>query len=303
MKSFEHECILIAARDEEKVKVLSKKKEEVEMKREVNKPPVSSLLAAISTVETYRNRELSLPDEKSDEIDTLFTDNALALSEMKYVDYDRNAFKELIDSIEHNGLRNFNMNSFISKIDSNTEGHFNMISEIHRSYLINHLEPNEELFSTTTNKFNCDTVGCIAGFAMALAMKWETPNWMQGDSRDYSHHFEAVACNYLNIPIWVGRKIFYGDEGCVWAFAKAHSAQLGGGYENIDLLGGFDENDFDKESWDCFEIDLSSVSYKDAVNILNDIIDGKILFSVDEDNGICINPAYKAPQIESVGSL
>lgn len=303
MRSFENECILIAARDIEKQKQLSEKKEEIEMKKEVIKPSVDTLLACISTQESYRNQEISLPDEKLDEIDNHYTNNALALSEMTYADYDVKAFKELIDSIEHNGLRNFNMNSFISKLDSELEGSFNMVSEIHRSYLINYLEPNESLFSTTTNKFNCDTVGCIAGFAMALAMKWETPNWMQGDSREYSHHFEAVACNYLNIPIWVGKKLFYGDEGCVWAFAKAHSAELGGGYENIALMGEYDEDDFEQESWYCFEIDLSSVSYKDAVNILHDIIDGKILFSVDEDNGICINPAYKAPQIESIGSL
>jgi len=118
----------------------------------------------------------------------------LRLDKCTYVDYNIDGFYSLINSIETNGLTNFNMNTFMSKLGEDGLSGYDYVHEIDRSYLDNYIDPStNNLFNKTTNKFNCDTVGCISGFATAVAMNWEEPKWFSGDSRDYSKYFEIIS--------------------------------------------------------------------------------------------------------------
>lgn len=232
-------------------------------------------------------------EEEYDKLSAIIDEQKTHLSECTYKDYDIAAFNELIKTIEHNGLTNFNMNTFFSKIDhENYSAYYEYVHEIPRSAMVNNISGESQLFDKTTNKFNCSTIGCVAGFATAVAMNWETPKWLDGDARDYNSYFEIIACTYLNIPVWVGRNIFYGDQASAWAFAKLYSHKLGHAYDHIKLTSEYehiDEYEFE-EYWDSVEIDLNSISYKDAVNLLSDIAEGRIIFGTEIPSGMMLNP-------------
>ena len=235
---------------------------------------------------TEREDEEERIDEKIDQIVTKLNQNT-------YKDYDVEAFKKLISTIEQNGLTNFNMSTFLGHISDTWNNYYDYVHEVTRSSLTNKIDLSKGPFvDKTTNKFNCTSVGCIAGFATAVAFGWEIPKWLsKSDSRDFHREFELIACSYLNIPIWVGKKIFYGDEGSAWAFAKQHSHLLGDAYSHLSIENG-DIDEDDDSAWTYVSIDLNSISYKDAVNMLTDIIEGKIIFHQENhnDGGIMINP-------------
>lgn len=244
------------------------------------------------------SEEFDLQQEKvENKLDQITT----KLQRNTYKDYDVEAFQKLISTIEENGLTNFNMSTFLGYLNKNWDNYYNYVHEVARSNLINHLDiVNDPVVDKTTNKFNCTSVGCIAGFATAVAFDWEIPKWLsKSDSRDFHQEFELIACSYLNIPLWVGKKIFYGDEASVWAFAKQNSYSLGGAYRHLLADAWYDdeERDFDDDdnAWMYANIDLNSISYKDAVNILTDIIEGRIIFHQENhnDGGIMLNPKLK----------
>lgn len=229
-------------------------------------------------------------EARQERLDSIIEQAKLELSQSTYKDYNAPAFKELIKTIEANGLANFNMATFWGHFNENNMVYYDYVHEISRSSLTNHVDPNlNKVLDERTSSFNCTSVGCIAGFATAVAMDWTTPKWIEGDSREYHHQFEVISCSYLNIPIWVGKRIFYGDEESAWAFAKKHSHLLGDAYSHLKLEEG-SEDDFE-DDWGNYMIDLNSISYKDAVNLLSDIIEGRILFGFDFEHGITINPS------------
>ena len=240
-------------------------------------------------------------EEEEERIDKKIDRIVTKLHKSTYKDYDVEAFKNLISTIEQNGLTNFNMSTFLGHLSDTWDSYYNYVHEVTRTSLINTIDISKSpLVDKTTNKFNCTSVGCIAGFATAVAFDWEIPKWLsKGDSRDHHHEFELIACSYLNIPIWVGKKIFYGDEASVWAFAKQNSHLLGNAYGHLSADAWYDdeERDFDDDddAWIYANIDLNSISYKDAVNVLTDIIEGRIIFHQENhnDGGIMINPKLK----------
>lgn len=245
-------------------------------KDKVEKPSLKELLWAIDIDCNKFTHNDSITQKASEIIQR----NYEALRDVTYSDYDQENFKKLIASIEYNGQRSFNMSTFISMIDQDVKQDYTYIHEINRGCMINDLPSssiNNPIFDTTTKAFNCDTVGCIAGFATALALDWEQPKWLSGDTKDYYREMEQIACNFLNIPIEFGKAIFYGDENNVWAFAKTYSDKLGNAYDNIDTLYGEDVEE--EDDWSCTSIDLNTIHYKDAVNLLQDVADGKILWT------------------------
>lgn len=244
----------------------------------IQKPSLTELLWAIN-IEMNRYQ---FNEELVDEAENIIYRNSTALSQAKYSDYDQENFKKLIASIEYNGQTNFNMATFMSLLDENIRVDYVYTHEVNRSSMINDLPPvyttDNSIFDTTTKAFNCDTVGCIAGFATALAYDWQQPKWLVGDTREYYSEMEHIACNFLNIPISFGKAIFYGDESSVWSFAKAYSNKLGGAYENLESeYDGY----IDEDNWEEYSINLNSIHYKDAINLLQDVADGKILWDGD----------------------
>lgn len=258
---------------------------------------IDQLLQAINDVETgvrtsYNSLNNSvytenLSEEQLDESHEVVAQIKNSLSNVTYKDYNVFAFKQLIASIEHNGLSNFNMSTFLAFVDEDHMKHYDYIHQIMPSGLINYIDQEtDNIFSKSTDSFNCTSVGCVAGFATAIAMNWQSPSWLKGDPREHYESFELIACAYLNIPVWVGKKIFYGEAGCVWAFAKQNSHFLGNAYQNIEF------NNYDEEfedDWSCYEVNLSSISYKDAVNLLNDVIEGRIIFDLNAPGSMKLN--------------
>ncbi len=219
--------------------------------------------------------------------DTALIDrNARILRASTVNDYDQNNFKKVISSIELNGLTHFNMTTFWGKITPSLE---EMLTE--NSMAVHELQLHYSSSSNPANSldqftsaFNCDSVGCIAGFAMAEAMNWQQPKWMVEDSRNYMMAFEHIACNFLNIPLEVGRRIFYGDSGSVWAFVRFYENRQ---YSDIQWENALDdlceeECDYD-EQWENENIVLSSIDYKVAVDVLQRIVQGEIIFSKNND--------------------
>jgi hypothetical protein len=92
--------------------------------------------------------------------------------------------------------------------------------------------------------------------------------------------FENIACNYLNIPIEVGRKIFYGDKASVWAFVKYHEKS---DYKSLQWSEIDDNRDYDEFDWTEESVDLASIDYKIAVDVLRRIAAGEIIFPESND--------------------
>lgn len=253
-----------------------------------DKPSLASLISAIEIMQSAKG------DLIADEIraSNIYKANNEALKSASYADYNQDGFNQLITAIENNGVDHFNMSSFISALRPRTDEEREE-SEFTHGHLMDIL--NRTVLSKATKTFNCDTVGCIAGFATATALNWKDATWMKGDSRDYSHYFEAISCNFLNIPLQVGKKIWYGEAGSVWSFLKCNNEEFNLGYNN--LVSMYDEEGDCEDYYDEYnEISLTSITYKDAVNCLTDIASGKILFEKlgndDEDIDIILNPTF-----------
>lgn len=254
-----------------------------------DKPSLASLISAIEVMQSAKG-ELIVDEIRASNI---YKANNEALKSARYADYNQDGFNQLITAIENNGVDHFNMSSFISALRPRTNEEREE-SEFTHGHLME-ITGNRTVLSKATKTFNCDTVGCIAGFATATALNWKDAVWMKGDSRDYSHYFEAISCNFLNIPLQVGKRIWYGEAGSVWSFLKCNNEEFNLGYNN--LVSMYDEEGDCEDYYDEYnEISLTSITYKDAVNCLTDIASGKILFerldNDDEDIDIILNPTF-----------
>lgn len=215
-----------------------------------------------------------------------------ALYPVKQKDYNQEAFSKVISSIELNGIASFNMTTFWGKISAAINRNYYNREDTPVNELLMHYEESSyggDSLDIYTNSFNCDSVGCIAGFAMAEAMNWVQPKWINQDSRNYLTAFENVACSYLNIPVPVGTKLFYGESGCIWSFVRFHEP------ENYSSLKWEDsEDDLDvyncdyKDQWVYEGIQLESINYKSAADVLRRIASGEIL--IDSTNNF--TPRY-----------
>jgi hypothetical protein len=178
----------------------------------------------------------------------------------------------IISHIEANGIDLFNMSTFIGFKNAAYTDFYQAANEINP-----HNNPSEDYIKTTA-MFNCDTVGCIAGFAVACMNDWKKPWWFDGSVKGTNiQKFELEACKYMGIPISVGRKIFYGERDSIWAYLYLYES------ENYPMLS-IDCEDEPGELRHCYEfgddidINLHSIHYKYAVDVLIRIRDGKIVF-------------------------
>jgi hypothetical protein len=114
---------------------------------------------------------------------------------------------------------------------------------------------------------------------------------MTGDPSKYSHFFEQVACNWLNIPLECGRNIFYGDVGSVWSFVRFFEPE---NYQEIKWHDRDEDYSYDGveaevnpyfSDWVWFSsfINLDSIHHKYAVDVLRRIVNGEILISEEND--------------------
>lgn len=243
----------------------------------VNKPTIQQLIDGFNHI--YDNTGL---DRFQIEDEDVATTNWRALVRSQYEDYNIENFHRLIQAIEFDGLSHFNMTTFLANIKDFDKGEYG-----NDDYTpVNNLTLNyssvcsNNVMDVTTKSFNCDSVGCVAGFATAVALDWKQPGWMKSDSREYLNFFEHMACNYLNIPLEVGRRIFYDDSGSVWAFVRFYEPETYGAIAWKDMSSDIDCNDYDyDDQWEDLEVDLSTIDYKAAVDVLNRIASGEIRFN------------------------
>ena len=196
-------------------------------------------------------------------------------------------FKLLIEAIEKDGKFRFNMGVFIGKLDASesTIERFRL-----QNFSVNTLPTNSLTEIETTKMFNCDSVGCIAGFATALANNWETPNFLKSNAdylvnpsqMSYNHadHFEYIANNFLGLTKSEGENLYYCNEGnSVWKMVRWHEP-----YRYGDLEYDCDESDVEEcqadgikwNTTDHIEINLQSISPEIAIDVLTRIMNEEI---------------------------
>jgi len=261
----------------------------------MTKPSLTKLVKTYSAV---------VDDKTQDEWNRVCQKNDISLQSAKQKDYNQKNFKILIESIEANGIVNFNMTTFIAKISNYLEN--NPSLQVHEFEIgLRGNEKSKNSFSKTTQSFNCDSVGCIAGFATANALDWKQPKWLTDDSRNHVDFFENIACNWLNIPIEAGRKIFYGSESSVWSFVRLFEPQNYSQIQWAERNEKYDYRTVPKASpydpeWDFYSgtVMLNSIHHKYAVDVLTRIKDGEI--KLEQSNSY--NPVYAKKIVKKIKS-
>ena len=196
-------------------------------------------------------------------------------------------FKILIDAILFDGQVRFNMSCFIGKLNINAERYEQEIKEegIYASaYGVNSLTQVQ-----TTDLFNCDSVGCIAGFATALSNEWKTPKWLNPEFQennpdrgtyDMVRDFEKTSNNFLGLTSGQGKKLYYADNDSVWKYVKYYEFSK---YPELKYAG---EDDYEAEEivehncdWDDdnYEIDFLTIDYITAAHVLTRIMNEEIV--------------------------
>jgi len=200
-------------------------------------------------------------------------------------------FKKLIDAILFDGQVRFNMSCFIGKLnisDSVYQQEIKNEGKLASEYGVNSLGQVE-----TTDLFNCDSVGCIAGFSAALANDWNTPEWLtpefQQKNPENVHYnmvqdFESTSNRFLGLTSGQGKKLYYPESDSLWKFLKYYESDR---YPNLKYTGEEDgeaEDIVDKYcDWDDdnYEIDFLSIDYKTAADVLTRIINEEIILGDD----------------------
>jgi hypothetical protein len=240
------------------------------MTKEIKKPSIADVLTAYQIMPSIMGRQASAFREVCSKV---FIDNRSYLEKVQYDDYNFDNFIELIDSMENHGESHFNMSHFIAK------------KSFDRFDSITGPSKNDSIFSNTTNAFNCNSIGCIAGFAAANALNWREPSPEIKESGFFNDMLIDVACNWLNIPHSVGKSIFFAESPCVWVYASffikdpvfSHfewdDATKESFYEDY-----YDNNDLDPTFWDEYGIELDSIKYEAAISLLKMIVSREIVF-------------------------
>jgi hypothetical protein len=249
---------------------------EIETQPEIKKPTIQQLMNAYHYNHILSRVDNSLADmPEYDRNEFIFKSNERSLARLKHEDYNQLNFQQLIASIELNGLAHFNMQTFFGVLSGTSIAQpVNEMNVLYGSEAI-HLDK-------YTSSFNCSSVGCIAGFALANAVDWVQPEWLKTDSRNHAFLFEQVACNYLNIPIGLGQMIFYGDEPNIWSFAESIDSES---YDGITFTGYYDEDEDSEDcDWAYRETNLHSIDFKTAADVLRRVASGEFKWENDEYN-------------------
>lgn len=199
---------------------------------------------------------------------------------------DKKNLAKLIDTIHSDGQWHFNMSMFFGTLSPEQIGWVDETNQIDVSALhpnmVNSTSPSFNLFDNLTSSFNCNSVGCIAGFASAMALNWQDESIKDlNKAINPIRAWEHIACNYLNIPLEIGERIFYGEKGSVWAMLKANDSNF---YEldyDDETENAICEGDIYEDEWENIGISLFSISYKKATEMLSMILEEEIKF--DED--------------------
>lgn len=182
--------------------------------------------------------------------------------------------QKLIDAIKFDGQKKFNMSAFIGKLNDERFEHYVFEDdELASRYPASRVLRIEE----GTDIFNCTSMGCIAGFATALANNWKAPSWLSID--DHSKHvsnFENASNEFLGFTWEEGRNLYFGDSKSIWKWLMENEPER---YDlELEDYGSMDNANEEGISWyeDELAIDFSSIDYLTAIDVLTRIMNGEI---------------------------
>jgi hypothetical protein len=183
--------------------------------------------------------------------------------------------QRVIDAIKFDGRRKFNMNVFIGKLNM----------EQYEERVFNGEDSASEYAATRvprveegTDIFNCTSMGCIAGFATAIANEWKAPSWLSVDNHSaHVQNFESDSNEFLGFTHEEGRNIYFGDSACIWKWLMKYEPDR---YpeltlEEFDTMDDAEEAGYD---WDSEElqINFNTIDYLTAVDVLTRILNEEI---------------------------
>ena len=182
--------------------------------------------------------------------------------------------QKLIDAIKFDGQKKFNMSAFIGKLNDERFEHYVFEDdELASKYPASRVLRIEE----GTDIFNCTSMGCIAGFATALASNWKAPSWLSIDSHsDHVNCFEQTSNEFLGLTWEEGRNLYFGDSKCIWKWLMENEPER---YDlELEDYGSMDNANEEGISWyeDELSIDFSSIDYLTAIDVLTRIMNEEI---------------------------
>lgn len=249
------------------------------------KPTINELIMALQLLskhpcDTYDQREESKSNPVYIAATKVLDRNEKYLDSLDFASYNRENLINVMDHISANGIDHFNMTSFFGVIDKADRAEmFRDYGYIDVSKMRTSPYKESGLLNKTTKSFNCTSVGCIAGYASAIALNWNDSKVAGMDGRINMHRgWEHLACNYLNIPLGVGSLIFFAEEGSLWSFLKAESPDFSNLEYTDDTQYNFEEERIDEDAWHSISIDLESINHKTAVAALSMIVENEISF-------------------------
>jgi hypothetical protein len=183
--------------------------------------------------------------------------------------------QKLIDTIKTDGQKKFNMSVFIGKL-TYEEDEYNVFEndELASNYSVSRVG----YINTGTAIFNCTSMGCIAGFATAIANDWKAPEWLSNDSHiDHVNSFEQTSNMFLGFSHEEGRNIYFGNGACIWKWLMEHEPDR---YPQLKLeeYSTLEYAEEDGLEWDNDDlaIDFKSIDYLTAVDVLTRILNEEI---------------------------
>jgi len=196
--------------------------------------------------------------------------------------------KTLIEAIKFDGKTKFNMSVFLGKLNSD----YSESLVFNRGRLASEY-PATRVTSVVpgTNMFNCTSMGCIAGFATAIANDWKAPEWLiEDEPMAHINMFERTSNEFLGFAYYEGRNLYFADNRCIWKWLMQNEPDR---YPDLQLEGYGDLDSANEEGaeWDDddLSIDFNTIDYLTAVDVLTRIMNEEIGLSDEEGYPYYIN--------------
>ena len=177
-------------------------------------------------------------------------------------EYNMDSFEKLADAIEESGKHHFNMSTFFYEANRTRFGYVS-----------------DNIFNTSNQSFKCNSGACIAGFASAIALNWDSTKTSFAAETTSNEHWQHIACYFLNIPYDVGTRIFYADGGSIWSFLKSRIEFFDDLEWGEDSDYAVDYGDIDESDYENLSVSLNSINYSHAVKALRMIKRGELSFN------------------------
>lgn len=208
-------------------------------------------------------------------------------------------FQKVIDAIRINGYAHFNMQSFYAEIENEFD-YENVLKKEYPAHTVENVWNGLRADDLAgTKMFSCNTIGCIAGFATAVANDWKFLDILDFNcgSNDY---FINASNRYLGLTKTEGKNLYFSSENSVWKLIGYHEWNANRELKFIESDNDdyeVDPHDYDYWNHQDYMVALTSISPDMAISVLTRIMNGGII--LDNGFGIPVILDYVNP-IESL---